>query len=261
MIKKLILVVWVINITLLLLCSHECQSAPLTKDINCFVGDVNLSKTKIRIKLTFDDDKTGSLKITKLGKNKINEFYFVSLEGDTLTLTGEIVYDIRYLAKRQKQNIYIYPINASPDEVIFYDKSLSKIKLVGKKEKKARNLFISKIIDGDFFEQEHSKAQDYNLVIRHCLSHTDESYDETFSDGLSRMLQKYPKKIEGLRKALELLPTKQRKKAYNNMIVYIVSAWIMEQDSDSINPNDFYHTYPFFEKCSMIDKLLMEQMQ
>ena len=24
------------------------------------------------------------------------------------------------------------------------------------------------------------RVMDYNLVIRHCLSHTDESYDETF---------------------------------------------------------------------------------
>ena len=27
----------------------------------------------------------------------------------------------------------------------------------------------------------------------------------------------------------------------------------------SIDPKDFYHTYPFFKKCSMIDKILMEQ--
>lgn len=127
------------------------------------------------------------------------------------------------------------------------------------KEKNADSLFLSRIIDGDFFEQEHSEEQDYILAIRHCLFHTDESYDETFSEGLCRMLRKYPKKIEGLRKALERLPPKQRERANYEMMVLIVSAWMMEQDTDSIDPKSFYHIYPFFEKCSMIDKILMEQ--
>jgi hypothetical protein len=43
------------------------------------------------------------------------------------------------------------------------------------------------------------------------------------------------------------------------MMVLIVSAWMMGQDSDSIEPKSFYHTYPFFKKTSMIDKILMEQ--
>ena len=121
------------------------------------------------------------------------------------------------------------------------------------------SLFLSRIIDGDFFEQEQSEEQDYILVVRHCLSHTDESHDETFSEGLNRMLQKYPQKIEGLRKALKRLPPRQREKANYEMMVFIVSAWMMEQDSDSIDTKSFYHTYPFFKKCSMIDKILMEQ--
>jgi len=79
-------------------------------------------------------------------------------------------------------------------------------------------------------------------VIRHCLSHTDETYDETLSEGLSRMLRKYPQKIEGLRKALKRLSPRQKEKANYEMMVLIVSAWMMEQDSDSIDPKDFYHT-------------------
>ena len=129
----------------------------------------------------------------------------------------------------------------------------------GKKETNTDSLFFSRIIDGDFFDQEHSEKQDYNLVIRHCWSHTDESYDGTLSEGLSRMLRKYPQKIEGLRKALKRLPPKQREKANYEMMVLIVSAWMMEQDPDSIEPKSFYHTYPFFKKTSMIDKILMEQ--
>lgn len=141
------------------------------------------------------------------------------------------------------------------------DKNISGINLRSQKDKNTDSLFLKRIIDGDFFDQEHSEEQDYALVIKHCLSHIDESYDETFSDGLSRMLQKYPKKIEGLRKAMAQLPRRQRETAYHNMIVYIVSAWMMEQSSDSIDPKMFYHTFPFLEQSSMIDKILMEQVQ
>ena len=145
--------------------------------------------------------------------------------------------------------------------VTFCDKNINCIKLKSQKDKNTDSLFLKRIIDGDFFDQEHSEEQDYVLVIKHCLSHTDESYDETFSDGLSRMLQKYPPKIEGLRKALKRLPPKQRDKANYNMIVFIVSAWVMEQGADSIDPKMFYHTFPFLEQSSMIDKILMEQIQ
>ena len=89
------------SITILFLCSMGCQSATFGKGICCYVGDVKLSDTTISVKLTFDNDTTGTLEISKsnkaLGKNKIEEFYFASLEADTLTLTGEIFYDIKYL--------------------------------------------------------------------------------------------------------------------------------------------------------------------
>lgn len=251
------------SITILFLCSMGCQSATFGKGICCYVGDVKLSDTTISVKLTFDNDTTGTLEISKsnkaLGKNKIEEFYFASLEADTLTLTGEIFYDIKYLFKRGREKCYIYPLNASTDGVLFCDKSIRRIELKGKKETNTDSLFLSRIIDGDFFAQEHSEEQDYILVIRHCLSHTDETYDETLSEGLSRMLRKYPQKIEGLRKALKRLSPRQKEKANYEMMVLIVSAWMMEQDSDSIEPKSFYHTYPFFKKSSMIDRILMEQ--
>lgn len=85
------------SITILFLCSMGCQSATFGKGICCYVGDVKLSDTTISVKLTFDNDTTGTLEISKsnkaLGKNKIEEFYFASLEADTLTVTGEIFYD------------------------------------------------------------------------------------------------------------------------------------------------------------------------
>ena len=214
------------SITILFLCSMGCQSATFGKGICCYVGDVKLSDTTISVKLTFDNDTTGTLEISKsnkaLGKTKIEEFYFASLEADTLTLTGEIFYDIKYLFKRGREKCYIYPLNASTDGVLFCDKSIRRIELKGKKETNTDSLFLSRIIDGDFFDQEHSEEQDYNLVIRHCWSHTDESYDETLSEGLSRTLRKYPKKIEGLRKALKRLPPKQREKANEMQVVLVV---------------------------------------
>ena len=261
--NKWIPVALAINIIMLLLYSMGSQAATLEKDINSYVGEVKLSDTRMSIRLTFDDANIGTLKISRwnkrLGKTKIEESYFASLEADTLTLAGEIFYDIKYLFKREKERNYIYAINDSPDGVLFCDKSIRRIELKGKKETNADSLFVSRIIDGDFFDQEHSEEQDYNLVIRHCWSHTDESYDGTLSEGLSRMLRKYPQKIEGLRKALKRLPPKQREKANYEMMVLIVSAWMMEQDSDSIEPKSFYHTYPFFVKSSMIDRILMEQ--
>ena len=262
-INKWIPVALAINIILLLLYSMRSQAATLEKDINSYVGEVKLSDTRMSIRLTFDDANIGTLKISKwnkmLGKNKIEESYFASLEADTLTLAGEIFYDIKYLFKREKERSYIYAINDSPDGVLFCDKSIRRIELKGKKETNADSLFFSRIIDGDFFDQEHSEKQDYNLVIRHCWSHTDESYDGTLSEGLSRMLRKYPQKIEGLRNSFNLLPLFLCDMSYFVLMVLFVFALIMVLDSDSIEPKSFYHTYPFFKKTSMIDKILMEQ--
>lgn len=255
------IVIVLINIALLFSYSTKVISAPLAKGPTLYVGKVNLSNTSISIRLTLNDNKSGTLNITKWNKklkgNEIVEFYFASIEADTLIVSGEIVYGIKYLFKRKKKSAYVYPISGSPDEVLFCDKSLSYIKLRCKNGKNTDSLFLTRIIDGGFFEQEYSEKQDYYLVIRHCVSHTNESYDEAFSDGLSRMLQRYPNKIVGLRKALKQLSPKQREEAYKKMIVYIASAWMMEQGLYSIDdPMIFYHTFPFLEKCPMIDKIL-----
>lgn len=60
------------------------------------------------------------------------------------------------------------------------------------------SLFVKRIIDGDFFREKFSTKQDYTLVIRHCSSHTGGQYDETFTDGLSQILIKYPRRIKGI---------------------------------------------------------------
>ena len=61
-----------------------------------------------------------------------------------------------------------------------------------------------------------------------CLHIPMNKYDETFADGLSHMLVKYPDKIKGIQKAISLLPIEQQSKANHNMMIYIVSSWIME---------------------------------
>ena len=57
------------SITILFLCSMGCQSATFGKGICCYVGDVKLSDTTISIKLTFDNDTTGTLEISKVTKH------------------------------------------------------------------------------------------------------------------------------------------------------------------------------------------------
>ena len=89
------------SITILFLCSMGCQSATFGKGICCYVGDVKLSDTTISVKLTFDNDTTGTLEISKsnkaLGKNKIEEFYFASLEADTLTFFSPSFKQVFYI--------------------------------------------------------------------------------------------------------------------------------------------------------------------
>lgn len=141
-------------------------------------------------------------------------------------------------------------------------------KNVIQKKKKIKNkiefgdsLFVQRIIDGFFFQEKISKEQDYALVVKHCFSHTDEQYDETFADGLSQMLIKYPEKIKGIQKAISSLPAEQQNKANYNMMVYIVSSWIMENYTDTMDLNVFYQTYPFFKRSSKIDNILKEQFE
>ena len=123
------------------------------------------------------------------------------------------------------------------------------------------SLFLKRIIDGDFFELEHSEEQDYALVVEHCLHHTDEQYDEAFSDGLALMLRKYPDKIKGITKALGKLSKENQKAAWHNMFGYIASSWIMNNQSDTITPDMFYRAYPFLTRSSETDSLLTVQMK
>lgn len=123
------------------------------------------------------------------------------------------------------------------------------------------SLFVKRIIDGNFFQEKFSTEQDYALVVKHCFSHTDEQYDETFADGLSQMLIKYPHKIKGIQKAISLLPAEQQNKANYNMMVYIVSSWIMENYTDTMDLKMFYQAYPFFKRSSKIDNILKEQFE
>lgn len=73
------------------------------------------------------------------------------------------------------------------------------------------------------------------------------------------MLVKYPDKIKGIQKAISLLPIEQQSKANHNMMIYIVSSWIMENYTDSINLDMFYQSYPFFRKDPEIENILKEQ--
>ncbi|WP_317511356.1 hypothetical protein [Segatella copri] len=110
----------------------------LAKGIKSYVGKFELSDMKISLRLTIEDNRNGTLNISKWIKSKgkkykIEEFYFTSFEADTLILSGELLYDIKYLVKKQKRSCFIYPINSLPDGVLFCDENTKRIELIEKK--------------------------------------------------------------------------------------------------------------------------------
>lgn len=110
----------------------------LAKGIKFYVGKFELSDMKISLRLTIEDNRNGTLNISKWIKSKgkkykIVEFYFASFEADTLILSGELLYDIKYLVKKQKRSCFIYPINSLPDDVLFFDENTKRIELIEKK--------------------------------------------------------------------------------------------------------------------------------
>ena len=114
------------------------QSNMLAKGIKFYVGKFELSDMKISLRLTIEDNRNGTLNISKWIKSKgkkykIVEFYFTSFEADTLILSGELLYDIKYLVKKQKRSCFIYPINSLPDGVLFCDENTKRIELIEKK--------------------------------------------------------------------------------------------------------------------------------
>ena len=114
------------------------QSNMLAKGIKFYVGKFELSDIKISLRLTIEDNRNGTLNISKWIKSKgkkykIVEFYFTSFEADTLILSGELLYDIKYLVKKQKRSCFIYPINSLPDGVLFCDENTKRIELIEKK--------------------------------------------------------------------------------------------------------------------------------
>lgn len=114
------------------------QSNMLAKGVKFYVGKLELSDMKISLRLTIEDNRNGTLNISKWIKSKrkkykIVEFYFTSFEADTLILSGELLYDIKYLVKEQKRSCFIYPINSLPDGVLFCDENTKRIELIEKK--------------------------------------------------------------------------------------------------------------------------------
>lgn len=78
----------------------------LAKGIKFYVGKFELSDMKISLRLTIEDNRNGTLNISKWIKSKgkkykIVEFYFTSFEADTLILSGELLYDIKSLVSNK----------------------------------------------------------------------------------------------------------------------------------------------------------------
>lgn len=123
------------------------------------------------------------------------------------------------------------------------------------------SIFVKRIIDGDFFEQKESIYQDYLLAVQHCISHNDEQYDEAFSDGLYEMTKRFPEKLLEILNIIDALSEDQRKIAYENLITYIASSWLMQNYHDSLELNSFYNEFPLFKRSSELDSILSEQFK
>ena len=104
------------------------------------------------------------------------------------------------------------------------------------------SIFVKRLIDGDFFEQKESIYQDYLLVVQHCISHNDEQYDEAFSDGLYDMIKRFPEKLLEILNIIDALSEDQRKIAYENLITYIASSWIIQNYNEPVGGIKRAHT-------------------
>ncbi len=48
-------------------------------------------------------------------KSEIENLYLISIEFDTIALTGEFVDNVKYKIQQRADNVYIHPIDSIPD--------------------------------------------------------------------------------------------------------------------------------------------------
>lgn len=86
--------------------------------------------------------KNGILHTTEIKKkngykSEIENLYLISIEFDTIVLTGEFVDNVKYKIQQRADNVYIHPIDSIPDRILFFDKT-HKVIILNISHKKTR---------------------------------------------------------------------------------------------------------------------------
>ena len=68
---------------------------------------------------------------------RVDYLYLISIEFDTIVLTGEFVDNVKYKIQQRADNVYIHPIDSIPDRILFFDKT-HKVIILNISHKKTR---------------------------------------------------------------------------------------------------------------------------
>lgn len=135
--------IYFLLITLTLLFSGcMISSNTIYKISKSYVGEYKLSDTTcVILNLMLYNKKNGTLHTTEIKKrngykSEIENLYLISIESDTIALTGEFVENVKYKIQQRANIIYIYPTETIPDGVLFWGKDLTSIILRKSKLKK-----------------------------------------------------------------------------------------------------------------------------
>ena len=135
--------IYFLLITLTLLFSGcMISSNTIYKISKSYVGEYKLSDTTcVILNLMLYNKKNGTLHTTEIKKrngykSEIENLYLISIESDTIALTGEFVENVKYKIQQRTNIIYIYPAETIPDGVLFWGKDLTSLILRKSKLKK-----------------------------------------------------------------------------------------------------------------------------
>ncbi|WP_455084995.1 hypothetical protein [Prevotella pallens] len=139
-------------ITLTLLFSGcMISSNTIYKISKSYVGEYKLSDTTCVVINLMLNKKNGTLHTTEIKKrngykSEIENLYLISIEFDTIALTGEFVDNVKYKIQQRADNVYIHPIDSIPDRILFFDKT-HKVIILNISHKKTRYNPLAELIN------------------------------------------------------------------------------------------------------------------
>ena len=118
-------------ITLTLLFSGcMISSNTIYKISKSYVGEYKLSDTTCVVINLMLYNKKWNIAYYRNKKRKmdisqeIENLYLISIEFDTIALTGEFVDNVKYKIQQRADNVYIHPIESIPDRILFLIKHI-----------------------------------------------------------------------------------------------------------------------------------------